>query len=140
MPTIYVVEPEAPRPSLDLTTIRIGRAADVLKLLREKKIPLDRLAVADKASGKLYVAEDTSISAVHDPYTGEHVVIDPDFQTFIGSIELATGDLCLHTVFVNDDGCICTEAGTACTLAPCNMVSWTSAMVDLTFGEGGSSK
>ena len=134
MPTVYVIEPEEPRPSLDLATIRIGKSANVLKLLREKKIPLDRLAVADKASGKLYVAEDTSISAVHDPYTGEHITIDAGFQTFIGSIELAQSDLCLHTVFVDNDGSICTEAGTACTLVPCNMVSWTSAMVDLTFG------
>lgn len=134
MTTIYVFEPGEPLPSLDLATIRTGKAADVLKLLREKKIPLDRIAVADKSSGKLYIAEDTSISAVHDPYTGDQIVIDAGFQTFIGSIELATGDLCLHTVFVDNDGCICTEAGTSCTLVPCNLVSWTSAMVDLTFG------
>jgi hypothetical protein len=89
-----------PRPSLDLVTVRLNRQADVLKLLRERKIPLERVAVVDRASGALYVAEDTTLSSVHDPYTGDQVVIDPEFQTYIGSVELAGDGLCLHTVYV----------------------------------------
>ena len=45
-----------PRPSLDIVTIRTSRQSDILKLLRERKIPLDRVAIADKGSGALYVA------------------------------------------------------------------------------------
>lgn len=125
-----------PRPSLDLATVRLNRQADVLKLLRERKIPLERVAVADRSTGALYVAEDTSLSSVHDPYTGDHVSVDPDLQTFIGSVELAGDGLCLHTVFVDDDGTVCTETGAACTLRPATLRSWTGAMVELTFGNG----
>ena len=126
-----------PRPSLDLATVRLNRQADVLKLLRERKIPLERVAVADRTTGSLYVAEDTSLSSVHDPYTGDQVVIDPDFQTYIGSVELAGDGLCLHTVYVDESGAVCTETGTACSLRPATLRSWTGAMVELTFGNGG---
>ena len=125
-----------PRPSLDLVPVRLGRQADVLKLLRERKIPLERVAVADKTSGALYVAEDTGLSSVHDPYTGDHISVDPDFQTYIGSVELAGDGLCLHTVYVDDSGSICTGTGAACTLRPAILRSWTGAMVELTFGNG----
>jgi hypothetical protein len=125
-----------PRTSLDLVAVRLNRQADVLKLLRERKIPLERVAVADKASGSLYVAEDTTLSSVHDPYTGDHVVIDPDFQTYIGSVELAGDGLCLHTVYVDESGAVCTETGMACSLRPATLRSWTGAMVELTFGNG----
>jgi hypothetical protein len=47
-----------PRPSLDIVTIRTSRQSDILKLLRERKIPLDRVAVVDKPSGALYVARE----------------------------------------------------------------------------------
>ena len=126
-----------PRPSLDLATVRLNRQAVVLKLLRERKIPLERVAVADRTTGSLYVAEDTSLSSVHDPYTGDQVVIDPDFQTYIGSVELAGDGLCLHTVYVDESGAVCTETGTACSLRPATLRSWTGAMVELTFGNGG---
>ena len=126
-----------PRPSLDLATVRLNRQAVELKLLRERKIPLERVAVADRTTGSLYVAEDTSLSSVHDPYTGDQVVIDPDFQTYIGSVELAGDGLCLHTVYVDESGAVCTETGTACSLRPATLRSWTGAMVELTFGNGG---
>ncbi len=125
-----------PRPSLDLATVPLTRQVDVLKLFRDWKIPLERVAIADLSTGALYVAEDTELSSVHDPYTGDQVVIDPDFQTFIGSVELAGDGLCLHTVFVDDDGTVCTETGAACTLRPATLRSWTGAMVELTFGNG----
>jgi hypothetical protein len=125
-----------PRPSLDLVTVRLNRQADVLKLLRERKIPLERVAVVDRASGALYVAEDTTLSSVHDPYTGDHVSIDPEFQTYIGSVELAGDGLCLHTVYVDESGSVCTGTGTVCTLRPATLRSWTGAMVELTFGNG----
>jgi hypothetical protein len=125
-----------PRPSLDLVTVRLNRQADVLKLLRERKIPLERVAVVDRASGALYVAEDTTLSSVHDPYTGDQVVIDPEFQTYIGSVELAGDGLCLHTVYVDESGSVCTGTGTVCTLRPATLRSWTGAMVELTFGNG----
>jgi hypothetical protein len=125
-----------PRPSLDLVTVRLNRQADVLKLLRERKIPLERVAVVDRASGALYVAEDTTLSSVHDPYTGDQVVIDPEFQTYIGSVELAEDGLCLHTVYVDESGSVCTGTGTVCTLRPATLRSWTGAMVELTFGNG----
>lgn len=125
-----------PRPSLDLVSVRLGRQSDVLKLLRERKIPLERVAVADRSTGSLYVAEDTTLSSVHDPYTGDQVVIDPDFQTYIGSVELAGDGLCLHTVYVDESGLVCTETGAACTLRSATLRSWTGAMVELTFGNG----
>lgn len=125
-----------PRPSLDLVSVRLNRQADVLKLLRERKIPLERVAVADRTTGSLYVAEDTTLSSVHDPYTGDHISVDPDFQTYIGSVELAGDGLCLHTVYVDESGSVCTETGTACTLRPATLRSWTGAMVELTFGNG----
>ncbi len=136
--SIIVIDAEAakPRPSLDLVTVRLNRQADVLKLLRERKIPLERVAVVDRASGALYVAEDTTLSSVHDPYTGDHISIDPEFQTYIGSVELAGDGLCLHTVYVDDSGSICTGTGTVCTLRPATPRSWTGAMVELTFGNG----
>ena len=138
MDRIVVIDAEAakPRPSLDLATVRLNRQADVLKLLRERKIPLERVAVADKASGSLYVAEDTTLHSVHDPYTGGQVVIDPDFQTYIGSVELAGDGLCLHTVYVDESGSVCTGTGMSCTLRPATLRSWTGAMVELTFGNG----
>ena len=125
-----------PRPSLDIAAIRLNRQADVLKLLRERKIPLDRVAVADRGSGALYVAENTTLSSVHDPYTGDHVTVDPDFQTYIGSVELAGDGLCLHGVFVDESGAVCTETGMVCGLRPATLKSWTGAMLELTFGNG----
>lgn len=125
-----------PRPSLDMATVRTGRQDDILRLLRERKIPLDRVAVADKPSGALYVAENTTLSSVHDPYTGDQVRIDPDIQTYIGSVELAGDGLCLHSVFVDESGAVCTDTGTVCDLRPATLKSWTGAMLELTFGNG----
>ena len=122
------------RPSLDIAVVRLNRQADILKLLRERKIPLDRIAVADKPSGALYVAENTTLSSVHDSFTGDQIQIDPDIQTYIGSVELAGDGLCLHSVFVDESGLLCTEIGTACDLRPISLKSWTGAMVELTFG------
>lgn len=129
-------EEAKPRPSLDIAVVRIRQQPDVLKLLRERKIPLDRVAVADKGSGALYVAENTTLSSVHDPYTGDHVTIDPDFQRFVGSVELSNGDLCMHGVFVDESGAVCTDTGTVCDLRPATLKSWTGAMLELTFGNG----
>lgn len=138
MDRIIVINAEEakPRPSLDIAVVRVSRQADVLKLLRERKIPLDRVAVADKGSGSLYVAENTTLSSVHDPYTGDHITIDPDFQTYIGSVELSKGDLCMHGVFVDESGAVCTDIGMVCDLRPATPKSWTGAMLELTFGNG----
>lgn len=123
-----------PRPSLDIVTIRTSRQADILKLLRERKIPLDRVAIADKGSGALYVAENTTLHSIHDPYTGDHVTVDPDFQHYVGSVELAGDGLCLHSVFVDESGGVCTDTGVVCDLRPVTLKSWTGAMLELTFG------
>lgn len=125
-----------PRTSLDVVVVRTGRQADILRLLRERKIPLDRVVVADKPSGALYVAENTTLHSIHDPYTGDQVRIDPDFQSYIGSVELAGDGLCLHSVFVDESGAVCTETGMVCGLRPATLKSWTGAMVELTFGSG----
>ena len=125
-----------PRTSLDVVVVRTGRQAEILRLLRERKIPLDRVAVADKPSGALYVAENTTLHSIHDPYTGNQVHINPDIQTYIGSVELAGDGLCLHSVFVDESGAVCTETGMVCGLRPATLKSWTGAMVELTFGSG----
>ena len=125
-----------PRPSLDIVTIRTSRQSDILKLLRERKIPLDRVVVVDKPSGALYVAENATLSSVHDPYTGDHITVDPDFQHYVGSVELAGDGLCLHSVFVDESGAVCTDTGTVCDLRAANPKSWTGAMLELTFGNG----
>lgn len=130
------VEEGKPRPSLDIAAVRLNRQTDVLKLLRERKIPLDRVAVVDKPSGALYVAENATLSSVHDPYTGDQVHIDPDFQTYIGSVELAGDGLCLHSVFVDESGSVCTETGSVCGLQATAIKAWTGAMLELTFGSG----
>jgi hypothetical protein len=136
MGRIIVIDADGakPRTSLDVVVVRTGRQADILRLLRERKIPLDRVAVADKPSGALYVAEDTTLHSIHDPYTGDQVHIDPDFQSYIGSVELAGDGLCLHGVFVDESGAVCTETGMVCGLRPATLKSWTGAMVELTFG------
>jgi len=134
---VFNAEEDKPRPSLDVVVVRTGRQADILRLLRERKIPLDRVVVADKPSGALYVAENTTLHSIHDPYTGDQVHIDPDFQTYIGSVELAGGGLCLHGVFVDESGAVCTDTGVVCGLRPATLKSWTGAMVELTFGSAG---
>ena len=138
MGRIIVIDADGakPRTSLDVVVVRTGRQADILRLLRERKIPLDRVAVADKPSGALYVAEDTTLHSIHDPYTGDQVHIDPDFQSYIGSVELAGDGLCLHGVFVDESGAVCTETGMVCGLRPATLKSWTGAMLELTFGNG----
>jgi len=134
---VFNAEEDKPRPSLDVVVVRTGRQADILRLLRERKIPLDRVVVADKPSGALYVAENTTLHSIHDPYTGDQVHIDPDFQTYIGSVELAGDGLCLHGVFVDESGAVCTDTGVVCGLRPATLKSWTGAMVELTFGSAG---
>jgi hypothetical protein len=138
MDRIIVIDADGgkPRPSLDVVPVRLNRQADILRLLRERKIPLDRVAVADKPSGALYLAEDTTLHSIHDPYTGDQIQIDPEFQTYIGSVELAGDGLCLHGVFVNESGTVCTDTGVVCGLRAANLKSWTGAMVELTFGSG----
>jgi hypothetical protein len=138
MDRIIVIDADGgkPRPSLDMVPVKLTSQSDILKLLRERKIPLDQVAVADKGSGALYLAEDTTLSSVHDPYTGNQVKIDPDFQTYIGSVELAGDGLCLHSVFVDESGSVCTETGAVCDLRPVALKSWTGAMLELTFGNG----
>jgi hypothetical protein len=138
MDRIVVIDADGgkPRPSLDIAAVRLNRQADILKLLRERKIPLDRVAVADFPSGALYLAENTTLSSVHDPYTGDQIQIDPDLQMYIGSVELAGDGLCLHGVFVDESGSVCTDTGMVCGLRAANLKPWTGAMLELTFGSG----
>ena len=119
--------------AIDLATLRIFNKADVLKFLRKHKLPLDRIAVADSLSHYLYMAEGNELSLVLDPYTGDPVQVESDIQTFITDHERSS-DFPLHTVFLDESGSVCTDTGMACVTQPVSPSSWTSAMLELTFG------
>ena len=135
MDVIFVDGDDSPKPSLDLINdLRINNSKEITNFLKNRKIPLERVAVADRYTGLLYLAEGSEIQSVHDPYTGEHVRLHKGIQTYIGSLELANSGLNLHSIFVNDSFEVCTDTGAVCYLRPANNRAWTTAMLELTFG------
>ena len=123
------------QPTLDIVAISLSQSRSVSKLFRERKIPLDRVAIVDTHDHTLYVAEGTELSAVHDPYTGDQVEVYEGIQNYIGDYNIL-GSSTFHTVFLNPEtGEICDETGLACKLVPVNLRSWTSALLELTFGK-----
>lgn len=123
------------QPSLDIVSITLSSSRCVSKLLRERKIPLDRIAVVDVQDNCLYVAEGTDLSAVHDPFTGDQVEVYEGIQNFIGDYE-TLGPSTFHTVFIDPEtGELCGETGLPCKLVPVTRQSWTSALLELTFGK-----
>lgn len=135
MSKIVVYMPEAPEaaPSLDIVEVKLSDQGSILELLKTRKVPLERVGIVDKRTGRLYVAENASIDSVHDPYTGDQIVIDPDIQPFIGQLEMAKEWLVLHNVFLDDKGVLCTETGMACDIRGTKLQPWTAAMMELTF-------
>jgi hypothetical protein len=121
--------------SLDIIGVTLSSPRCVSKLLRERKIPLDRVAIVDTRDHALYVAVGTELSAVHDPYTGDQVEVYEGIQNYIGDYE-TLGPSTFHTVFLDPEtGSICNETGLACKLVPVTLRSWTSALLELTFGK-----
>lgn len=119
---------------LPLVTLDLADSADILTFLREYKVPLPTLAITDTATGRLYIASGASLRSVHDPFSGEHVVVDADIQAYIGHIDRS--DELFHTVFMDSDGNLLvpsTSATLPCELRPQARSAWTSAMIDLTF-------
>lgn len=118
-----------------LVNLDLDDQADILTFLREFKVPLPSIAVADERTGDLYIASEASLRSVHDPFSGDQVTIDRDIQAFIGHIDRA--DELFHTVFVDDEGNILvpeTSTEIPCTLRPHTQHSaWTAAMLELTF-------
>lgn len=105
--------------------------SDITEVLRKRKIPLDLFAIADSASGRLYTAEGTTLNSILDPLTLDPVVIDPDVQTYIGSVENRTQ--VFHTVFMNEDGKLVDYGGSEFIIEQQNSTTWLSAILDITF-------
>lgn len=121
-------------PVIDIVPINLSQPSSVSKFFRDRKIPLDRVAIVDTRDHTLYVAEDAEIFAVHDPYTGDQVEVYEGIQNFIGDYG-TYGNSTFHTVFLDlETGSICNETGLACKLVPVTLRSWTSALLELTFG------
>jgi hypothetical protein len=135
MSKIVVYMPEAPeaKPSLDVVEVKLSDQNSILEFLKARKIPLDRVCVKDKKTGRLYVAENASICSVHNPYTGDHIELDVDVQPFIGQLELAKDWLVLHSVFLDESGTLCMETGAECVVNGTKLQAWTAAMMELTF-------
>lgn len=117
--------------SIEIVPVRLSHKADIIKLVKKHKLPLDRIAIADKASGYLYIAEGSDLFAVHDPWSGDLVVVDHEIQTYIGPVENAA--LTFHTVFMDESGSVCTETGMPCNTEPVSLSSWTSAILEAIF-------
>ncbi len=119
---------------ISLVNLDLADSADILTFLKEYKVPLPTIAIVDTATGHLYMTSDASVRSVHDPFSGEHVTIDPDIQAYIGHIDRS--EELFHTVFVNEDGDLLvpeTSHTLPCELRPQSLRAWTSAMLDLTF-------
>jgi hypothetical protein len=126
---------EQPTPTLDIVPLDLFKPSSVSKFFRDRKIPLDRVAIVNTATHQLYIAEDTELSAVHDPYTGDQVEVYKGIQNYIGDYE-TLGSSTFHTVFLDPEtNQVCDETGLACKLVPVNLRSWTSALLELTFGK-----
>ena len=119
---------------IPIINLDLADSADILTFLKEYKVPLPTIAIVDTATGHLYLASNASLRSVHDPFSGDHVVIDPDIQAYIGHIDRS--DDLFHTVFVNENGDLLvpeTSSTLPCELRPQARSAWTSAMLDLTF-------
>ncbi len=121
--------------SLDIISIDLFNSKSVSKLMRDRKIPLDRVAIVNTVTHQLYLAEGADLSAVHDPFTGDQVEVYGGIQNYIGDYE-TLGSSTFHTVFLDPEtGSICNETGLPCKLVPVTLRSWTSALLELTFGK-----
>jgi len=119
---------------LPLINLDLADSADILTFLKEYRVPLPTLTVADTTTGHLYIVSGASLQSVHDPFSGDHVVIDPDIQAYIGHIDRS--EELFHTIFVNENGDLLvpeTSSTLPCELRPQSLRTWTSAMLDLTF-------
>lgn len=117
-----------------IINLDLADSNDILTFLKEYKVPLPTLAIADVGTGNLYLASGASLRSVHNPFSGEHVTINPDIQAYIGHIDRS--EELFHTVFVNEDGDLLvpeTSSTLPCELRPQALRAWTSAMLDLTF-------
>ena len=121
-------------PTLDTVPLNLSQPSSVSKFFRDRKIPLDRVAIVDTRDHTLYIAEDAELSAVHDPYTGDQVEVYEGIQNYIGDYK-TLGSSTFHTVFLDPEtDQVCDETGLPCKLVPVNLRSWTSALLELTFG------
>ena len=119
---------------ISIINLDLADSNDILTFLKEYKVPLPTLAIADMGTGRLYLASNASLRSVHDPFSGEHVTIGPDIQAYIGHIDRS--DELFHTVFTDDDGNLLvpeTSHTLPCELRPQALRAWASAMLDLTF-------
>jgi hypothetical protein len=115
---------------IDIQPLRLTNKFEVTKFVKKHKIPLDKIGIADEVSGSLYLAEGSDLFAVHS--RGEQITVYQGIQTFIGPLELASQGV-LHTVYLNEDGELCTETGLKCTTEICTTPAWTSAIMDAIF-------
>jgi hypothetical protein len=110
------------------------RASDLERIFRERKIPLERFCLTDKA-GTLYVAEGASISILVDPITYEPITVTSGFQNYVGSIDRA--DSLFHEVFLADGGedgsPIINANGSELVAKPMTIRAWTQALLAVTF-------
>jgi len=119
---------------IPLVNLDLSDSADILTFLKEYKVPLPTLAITDVGTGNLYLASGAKLRSVHDPFSGEHVVVDSDIQSYIGHIDLSKE--LFHTIYLNEDGDLLvpeTSRTLPCELRPQSLRPWTSAMLDLTF-------
>ena len=124
-----------PTPTLDIVPLDLFQSRSVSKFFRDPKIPLDRVAIVNTVTHQLYIAEYAELSAVHDPYTGDQVEVYEGIQNYIGDYNIL-GSSTFHTVFLDPEtNQVCDETGLACKLVPVNLRSWTSALLELTFGK-----
>lgn len=117
---------------LQIVNVDLNDKDDIVSFLREHKIPLPKIAICHRK--RLYLTSECSLQTVHDPFSGEHVKIDPDMQSFIGSIDKV--DDLFHSVFLNNEGGLVvpeTSCEMCCEVRPHTRSTWTSAVLDLTF-------
>lgn len=121
---------------LEIEYVDMGNAAQIEQLLRKHKLPLERLAIVDKSTGHLYVAEAGRVHAVTDSISCEPIILPPDFGLkFILNVVLAP-DALIDTVFVGEGGELVNKWGRPLTLTPADSAAWTQAVLSVTFGNG----
>lgn len=115
---------------IDIHQLQLSNKSEVTRFVKKQKLPLDKTGIADFQSGYLYLAEGSDLFAVHS--RGEQITVYQGIQTFIGPLDLASQGV-LHTVYLNEDGELCTETGLTCTTEICTTPAWTSAIMDAIF-------
>jgi hypothetical protein len=113
--------------------VDLSNPSQIERMLRNHKIPLDRIAIVDYKTGELHVAEGGKIEIVLDHMSGNPVLhpVDLDYNVILPVC--VAGDALIDSVFIKD-GDLVDKHGNPHTLTTSDTVAWTQALLSVTFG------